>query len=173
MSSCSKPSVVLLALSSALLAAGGTQAATVNRYDYQSAAGVCQGALPAFAGTLRARPLAIGNEGASPAFVSCAMQGDDESNTRTTHRNFLRVGNTGTGALTINCTYVYGFGAGPAPTFLTRTVNLAAGASALVNVLPADLGVTDIEYGAQWSCSLPPGAVVYYSGRLYSEDIGG
>src|SRR5687768_17233327 len=65
------PLALLTMLSVTLLGVGTVQAATVERYDYQSAAGVCQGALPAFAGTLRARPLAIGNEGASPAFVTC------------------------------------------------------------------------------------------------------
>ena len=161
----------------AFAAAATTSAYAVERelYDYQSAAGACQGALPAFAGTLRARPLALGNEGAAPAFVTCAHQTDDRTSgiTQKTTRVFARVGNTGTGSVTINCTFVHGFGGGLTPTYVTRTATVSAGSSAFLIIDPTDIdaAATEIRY-AQWSCSLPPGAVVYYVSRYYTLDVG-
>jgi hypothetical protein len=48
-------------------------AAVENLQVQSSAAGLCQGALPVMDTALRKRPLAVVNEGESPAFVSCAF----------------------------------------------------------------------------------------------------
>ena len=169
----SLPAAVGIALLG-LAVAPASQAATIEHYDYQSAAGVCQGALPAFAGTLRARPLAVGNEGAAVAFVTCALRSDDRgASTARTARTAIRLGNTGaSGSVTINCTFVHGFGSpGVVPTYLTRSVVVAAGGSSFVEITPADLDATEVRY-AQWSCALPPNAVVYYVNRHYNLEIG-
>lgn len=148
------------------------QAATIAHYDYQAAAGVCQGALPAFAGTLRARPLAVGNEGSAPAFVTCALQTDDRiSSMAQTTRTAIRLGNVGaSGSVTINCTFVHGFGGGSA-SYITRSVTIQPGGAPFLEILPADVGGATIRY-VQWSCSLPPNAVVYYLNRYYDLEVG-
>jgi len=168
----SMPAAAGFALACAV-AVPASHAATVSHFDYQSAAGACQGALPAFAGTLRARPLALGNEGASPAFVTCALQSDDRPNAqaRTTDVQ-IRVGHVGTGdPVTINCTFVHGYGAGPLATYITRTTTLSAGDDAFLEITPDELGLPHIRY-AQWSCSLPPDAVVFYVTRHYDVEVG-
>ncbi len=63
-------------LGSALLASGIAQAGevvTANRTQYFNAPAHCQGALPNFEGSLRKRPLALQNEGATSAYVTCAI----------------------------------------------------------------------------------------------------
>ena len=173
-STCSAP--VALAIAIALVsAAGSTVAADVERYDYQSAAGACQGALPAFAGTLRARPLAIGNEGVTGAFVTCAQVTDEFNSESRTTNAILGLGNVGTSPVTIKCTFVHGRGGSsvPASYLPLMPMTLDPGQTGFFQIVPENIdpNMSRLRY-AQWSCSLPPGAVINYLGRHYVENVG-
>lgn len=167
------PAPSAAALASAVAWATTLNAATVVRHDYQSAAGVCQGALPAFAGTLRARPLGLGNEGDAAAFVTCAQQTDDATGNARTNKVHLRLGNAGATAVTINCTFVHGFGAGPPPVYVTRTVVVEPGGAPFLTIHPTNVDPSATQlFHAQWSCALPPGAAIRYTGRDYVMNVG-
>ncbi len=162
----------LLALSAALVA-GHAMAAMIERTDYQAAAGICQGALPVFSATLRARPLGILNEGSQTAFVTCALQGDNTV-ARGATALYLRVSN-GTGApATVSCTLVNGFGNSNSftPVYVPKTANLPANAGTGLVWEPADLGngSSTISF-PQFSCALPPGASIHYISRTYQEEV--
>ena len=154
---------------------GSATAATTSGYDYGPAAGNCQGALPAFAGTLRARPLAIGNEGTSNAFVSCGPDGSEPTLGKTISQFFVRIGNDAANAssITISCTFVHGYGSGPAPIYVTKSVTVAPGGFAGIALVPSDLGadITTLRY-PQVSCGLPAGGLISYTGVLYAYEIG-
>lgn len=68
--------VIASSLLGGLLAASlvpAAHAAVENLQIQSNASGLCQGALPAFEGNLRQRPLGVSNEGDSPAFVTCSF----------------------------------------------------------------------------------------------------
>lgn len=60
-------------LAPVLAVPGPANAADMVRTHSFNAPAHCQGALPNFEGNLRKRPLALHNEGASTAFVTCAV----------------------------------------------------------------------------------------------------
>lgn len=153
---------------------GGARAATQSSFDYGPAAGNCQGALPAFAGTLRARPLAIGNEGSTTAFVTCGPNGTDTSFGKVISRFLLKVGNAAAASdpVTISCTFVHGYGGGPVPVYVTKTATVAPGDSQFIDFFPSDLGTGVTLRYPQASCSLPPGALVHYTGVVFTYEIG-
>ena len=88
-----------------LALAAEADAVDVTRQEYPNAGAFCQGALPAFAGTLRTRPLAVVNEGSEPAFLTCSLSGGVDS-------RFLEVEavviNGGAATQTVSCTLVDG-----------------------------------------------------------------
>lgn len=160
-------------LAAALLVAhvATADAATAGRSTTQSAAGLCQGALPAFAGTLRARPLGLVNEGTSTAFVTCAQEAGNSG--VNTDEVFIRVANTANGSsvATIQCTFVEGFGDGFTHVWWPHSVTLTAHASAAITVSAYEMSMTSLT-NSQWSCALPPNTAIYYLGRSYSEEVG-
>lgn len=148
-------------------------AALSSRYDYQTAAGVCQGALPAFAGTLRARPLAIANEGSTTAFITCGLRGSEPGFNRTISRAFVTLGNGSATTSTVSCTWVHGFGTSSDTQFIPKSIQIDPGEMVFLSLRPTDL--TGAEPSLKWpqiSCQLPPGGIVYYTGVLYEEEIG-
>lgn len=61
-------------IGSLALATGAAKAAVVQKLQINQAVGaMCQGALPNYEGNFRKRPLAIANEGASSAFLTCGL----------------------------------------------------------------------------------------------------
>lgn len=155
-----------------LTAVPPADAAPSSRYDYQTAPGVCQGALPAFAGTLRARPLALANEGNATAFVTCGPRGTEPLYNQTISRAFVTVGNSTAATITISCTWVHGFANSSVTQFVPVSVSVEPGANVFVNLRPADLTGSQALKWPQVSCQLPPGGLVYYTGVLYEEEIG-
>lgn len=137
-----------------LLSSGPTSAATVITNEQLPASSACQGSLPQFAGTLRARPQAIANEGTVTAFVTCGANGGVPS--RKVSMYGLSVVNRGDSAQIATCTGVDGPLLVTAPrVYATRTFNLAAGARLLAFFLPESFGQTSI-VRVQFNCSLPP-----------------
>lgn len=140
-------------LAAAMLATIGV-AQAANETNELSSNGVshCQGALPSFEGAFRKRPLAIDNEGTSPAFLTCAFE--LRSTGALGHAVDVWFGNNTATAKTINCTGVQGY-------------NGASQAVAKSVVVPANtqdnLTWADADFTAgiggllAISCQLPPG----------------
>lgn len=152
------------------------QAVEVTRSDFQGASGLCKAATPAFAASVRHRPLGLANESASGIFVTCNWQGDDSQNTvRGARRVFVVVSNYGASAQDVTCTLVNGFQSGITllATYTSKTVNIAAGAGATIEWLPGDVpgSQTTIKLPAL-SCLLPGDSTLQYTGKEYNEDVG-
>lgn len=164
-----------LALSSALVSlvalAGSANAATVGDKVKQNGAGACQGALPAFAGTLRARPLALQNEGSSNAFASCALQANDESNLPNLAGIHLR--NNTAASVSVTCTLVNG-AINVSNEQLTKSTSVPANGG--INILwsPSELsGGAQTNFGlVNWSCNLPSGTGIGYVYYYFDREIG-
>lgn len=131
--------------------------------DFGSAVAACQGALPAYEGTLRKRPLAMQNEGAAPAFVNCAFPVEN-----LLWRFEVSLRSMSGSAASVSCTAVNGYDGGE-PRYATKTVVLAAdGSPASLIWRPADFGGADTFPIMQvsLSCVLPRGASL---GRTWTD----
>lgn len=84
------------------MGAPGIASAEITR---QNAAGMCQGALPAFDTQIRKRPLAIRNEGTQPAFVSCSLPATNGQMHSSVEIIFA---NSNAAPASVNCTVVTG-----------------------------------------------------------------
>lgn len=160
------------AVAAACVAGAASGGDMVNfRHTQEAPARSCQGALPQFAGTLRARPLALANEGDAPAFVTCGWHGVASGNARTFQYVLAAIGNAGTATAQVNCTFVHGFGGGPNTLYLSHSLTIEPGGWDEVQVssnqMPGNLMRT-----AQMSCSLPPGTLVGYLVNGYEESVG-
>lgn len=117
-----------LVLTAALSVPQSAHAASIVRVE-QNGAGACQGALPAFSGTLRARPLALQNEGADPAFVTCSLETQSVlSGGQSPQIQRVRVyfKNNGTAAVTFSCTLVDGQWDG-VPVYVVKSTTISQG----------------------------------------------
>lgn len=153
-------------------------ASTVPVVYASNPAGVCQGALPQFAGTLRARPLAIVNEGESTAFVTCALPhaeitaatGNEVAETAS--EVTLTVANTGTGNLTVSCSMVSGNGFGSSNSrSSTKSRQLGSNGSFELTWTSADVSNTAI-VAPNFSCQLPPGAAITRVSKTFLRNVG-
>jgi hypothetical protein len=167
-----KSSIALICVVPALLAAGlssNVHAAPIERVYHQNAAADCQGALPAFAGTLRARPLGLGNEGAAPAFVTCSFPTVGDGGV------FRRLStywtNNTAASITVNCTGVAGFQRGDTA-YMPKSVVVAPGAYAGIAWEAIDNGGIPLVAPASMSCSVPPGAVLMDMYIYFDVEIG-
>lgn len=88
------------------LIAGTANAVTVQRSTYTQASGACQGALPSYEGNFRKRPLAVANEGASSAYITCGVRNDE--NTAMISTVELYVTNRNAADVDVGCTMVDG-----------------------------------------------------------------
>jgi hypothetical protein len=151
-------------------------AVEVTRTDLQGASGLCKAALPAHAAAARYRPLGLGNESDANMFVSCNWQGDDSQNTaRGARRVFVVISNHGAVARSVSCTLVNGFqsGAGLYATYTPKSVDIAPGAGATLEWVPADIaGAPATILLPAVSCALPPLSTLQYTGKVYNEDVG-
>lgn len=156
--------------------ASSAMAVQIARQDFQGAVGMCKPALPAYAANLRNRPLGMANESDSAVFLTCNWQGDDTQNgTRGARRVFVVVSNTSAADQVVACTLVNGFqsGALTVATYTPKTATIAAGASATIEWVPADIaGAPDQIKLPALSCNLPGGTTLQYTGKQYNEDVG-
>lgn len=152
------------------LLAGGESAA-IGRMDVQNATGHCQAALPVFDGQIRKRPLAIVNEGTSPAFVTCSLVGDYAAMNNTVLFQAL-VRNLGAATATINCTMIAGidYAEGPAPAYAPQSIDVGAASQGLFSWFPPEAG--GIQGTMNLSCLLPPGTAINLTLRGYDEVVG-
>lgn len=144
----------------------------VIRQDIQNAAGNCQAALPVFDGQIRKRPLAIGNEGTGPAFVSCSLVGDYSAMANTILTQVI-VRNRGSETQSIACSMVAGFehGAAPAPLYVARSIELAPGAEGIISWNVGDNGEELLPGPINFSCLLPAATVINLTLRAYDEVV--
>lgn len=155
----------------AAFAAGDASAAPVNRDYLSHGTASCQSALPVFDGNIRKRPLALGNEGASTAFVTCDT--DSINNGATGHSQVaIFLGNrAGAVDVQVNCTLVDG--AFVASGFFPKTSNeMGAGGSGLIVWTAADDNGGNNFIAPAISCGLPAGVDIQLVQFIYPEEIG-
>lgn len=172
-SSCLKLSACLAYALPVVVAAGlaaPAHAATIERIYQQNAASTCQGALPAFAGTLRARPLGVGNEGAAPTFLTCSFTREGPFDQPVT-RVSLHFTNNADAAVTINCTGVFGQQRDET-VYLPKSVVVEPGEFGNIAWSAVDNDGNDLPGPGNSSCSLPPGAVMLDTFNYFDVEIG-
>lgn len=130
------------------------------------AAGACQSALPVFDGVVRKRPLAVQNEGTTPAFITCGLEGKFGA---VVSSSVILVGlvNNSASSATVNCTLVDGREGLSDPVYRPKSVMLPANTqlAELVWANADNEGVNFI-YPAI-SCSLPPGTGIKAVGQAF------
>ena len=115
--------------------------------------GNCQAALPAYEGQTRKRPLALVNEGAATAFVTCAMTTEEVSinvNSFTTE-----ISNLGATDATVTCTAVVGDELGSAR-YIVKSLSLAPATEGELSWGLSDNGGLLFNKSIALSCALPP-----------------
>lgn len=151
---------LIAAGSVALMACSLVTAGTLPRINYKTAATDCQGALPRFAGTLRARPLGIQNEGDAAAFVTCGFTGQTGIAAELRSILVTYVENPGPHPITVTCTLVVNRDVHGPAIYLPRSVNLPSGEKGSVG-WGSNEGIPAVMLEKiQMSCLLPPGGLL-------------
>lgn len=152
-------------IATATAAALLTAAPAARANDWSNAIDVCQGALPAFESSLRKRPLAIANEGSTPAYVSCSLRaplGNLDGGGEDVTQIILLLTNRGSGAQSVSCTLVDGVAA-PFPSFpavyLPKTLEVQPNAFGVINWFAFETTAGRFRL-PNLSCALPPGAEI-------------
>lgn len=173
--STTKAIIAGLGLTLGAFAAGAVE---VNRFDYQSAVGVCNGETSSFSGNLRFRPLSVDNIGTTDQFINCGLQGDDSAGVagRGSQNVAVHIQNANTTSRAINCILINGFRSTPTVVFATYTAKsttVAAGGGVNVFWVPGDISPAPAEiYLPQFQCQLPGGTGLNYVFKNYLEDVG-
>lgn len=115
----------------------------------------CQPALPAFDGAFRKRPLAMQNESAAAAFLTCGTGSIRSLETRTTIVQLLLI-NLGASAVAVSCTLVDGVGGLVTPIYVTKLVAVPGGGGATPITWSAAADNNDVRFMMPVvSCNLP------------------
>lgn len=138
------------------------------RSEVQNASGTCQGALPVFDTQLRKRPLALNNEGADPAFVSCSLPASTYTVAGSAKTGALVVyfsNNTNVGT-SVSCTFVDGARVVGNVGFFTKSVAVPSNSFAFIvwDSVPDNGGVPYSAF-SNLSCLLQPGTEISLLGR--------
>lgn len=138
--------------------------------DVANASGPCNGALPAYEGALRKRPLAIRNEGGSDAFVSCSLQSDGGQNPGYDDVVIYLV-NRNASSVAVDCTLVSGGVAeiGFEPTYHPQTLGIPANAAGGMLWRATDFELETFHYTVNATCKLPPGVEIARMGGTYES----
>lgn len=155
--------ILVFAAALSLVPLGQATAVEVTSTDFGSAVAACQGALPAYEGTLRKRPLAMQNEGTAPAFISCAFPVEN-----LLWRFEVALRSFDATEVTVTCTVVNGYDAG-VTVYATKTAVLpASGVPQIMSWVPADFGASGSFPSMQvaMTCALPRGASL---GRTWTD----
>lgn len=161
-----------MAVLAGTLAGGEASAATVSRDYLSHGTASCQAALPVFDGNIRKRPVALGNEGTSTAFVTC----DTDS------INDFPSGHTGVGVYfnnraaaagtVVNCTLVDGaFVANESFPKASNAMAVGPAAGVITWSAAAD-NEGDNFVAPAISCALPPGVDIALVQFIYPEEVG-
>lgn len=171
-------SVSLLALAAGVLASGPAQGATVARQFVSHAAGTCQGALPVFETAIRKRPLAVKNEGTTPAFITCSYtsQGSDAGSSPRNPTNVqVYFRNTSGTNQTLSCTGVSGYdNTVPVAQYIVKSTELGPFLGTL-NWNAADFAGAPAVFPNglfSISCALAPGVSIQESIVVFVEEVG-
>lgn len=169
-------SIITLGVATAFLgtlaAASTVNAATVTRSVYTQASGACQGALPNYENNFRKRPLAVANEGATDAFVTCGVR-----NTENTAKNAveLYVTNRNAADVDVKCTLVDGAFDSTIlfATYYPQTVTATAGVDSGFSWGPAsNPAITFQTPFQQISCDVPAQVEVNQVYSSVDENVG-
>ena len=145
-------------------------AATILRNEYTQPTASCQGAVPAHEGKLRKRPLAIANESAETAFVSCGLTMSQGESPNGSYYVYVVLTNRGAVSATVNCTLVEGY-AGFGSRYHPKSVTLEPGETDDTFAWSwADNNFMALAYPAI-SCALPPGVEINGVVRQFNETV--
>lgn len=138
--------------------------------EVANATGPCNGALPAYEGALRKRPLGLVNEGDRNAFVSCSLQSDSGENPGFDLVVFYFVNRNASSAV-VDCTMVSGGAVevGFEPTYHPKTLGIPANAAGTMLWEAADYDLPTFHYSINASCNLPPGVEMARMGGTYES----
>lgn len=159
------PAPFLLAASIAAATLAGGDAGAVIRYDQFKPSDRCDAALPGFAQSLRARPLATVNEGSADVFITCGY-GGRLWGTRTRSDILLRLYNFGGTDVETSCTLVDDH---TQDTYLTKTRIISAGSTTAFDFFDDDNGGVLFNM-VSVSCRLPPQVGIIEMGEVYEAD---
>jgi hypothetical protein len=159
-----------LALASAATA---VEAAVIERQEVRMSTDVCQPALPAFDGNIRKRPLAMQNEGDSPAFVTCAFGGvfNGVPSQKTISVGFT---NNTSAEITVHCTLADAQAGVIDPEYFPKSIAVPPDNAPVTLLLWSavnDNGGVRFTYPSV-SCVLPPGTGVVNTLHTFDEEIG-
>lgn len=170
------PMLLGATLATAALALPSTgNAATIPSKWKSNAAGVCQSAFSSGAGAvIRARPLAVQNEGAANAFVTCSLPYNDEGpeQPNTFGGMGARLVNNTPTPVVVSCTLVSGTSAASA-NYVVKETNIAANSANTMFFDTVDLpGAPATILAPNISCSLPSGTGIIYVYYYFDRQIG-
>lgn len=160
--------IALLATCDAAHGAGRTGGGEAVASDVVNAGGACGPSLPAYDSSLRRRPLAFANEGASAAFLSCSLQ----TNALVNMGYFdaiAAVRNRGANAATVSCTLVGGGDSlviGGSVIYMPQTQQVPAGGTGEFHWVAAGK-VEHFGTLLNLSCRLDPGIELTTLGGAY------
>lgn len=141
-------------------------AGTAEDTQIVMAAGTCQSALPVFDGVVRKRPLAVQNEGTTPTFITCGLEGKFGA-VESSSLIFVGLVNNSASSATVNCTLVDGRNSLSDPVYRPKSVMLPANAPIVeLSWTSADNEGANFIYPAI-SCSLPPGTGIKAVGQSF------
>lgn len=144
--------VFLTAIATAALAPLGASAIDLLNTPITNAAGNCQTAMPVYDTDVRKRPLAVVNEGTTSAYITCSLTTDLGSLGVISYGT--KLSNEGSSSKTINCTAVTG--EETSAQYYPKSVNIPAGAQAVLEWTALDNGGLVFEHPVSLSCLLPP-----------------
>lgn len=169
------PGVVAIAALLLSAYAAPAASATVQALYRSSAAGICQSSYPATAGALmRARPLALQNEGSSTGFVTCAFPTFGVGEGPGWPGLGLVFVNLTESSVAVTCTLVSGFTRDGPVDYLPKTAVVPAGSvDTFMMFLPTELpGQPATIPSPNISCALPPNVGIQYLWYYGDRQVG-
>lgn len=155
----------------AAFVASDASAATTERDYFSHGTASCQSALPVFDGNIRKRPMALGNEGAATAFVTCDTDSIDNFGGGHSGIAVYVRNRAGAAGVQVNCTLVDGVFT--ASTFHPKTSPaMEAGEVSLIEWTAADDNGGINFVAPAISCGLPAGVDIPAVEFIYPEEIG-
>lgn len=137
----------------------GLSEANAVEYETVEAVGVCQSALPVHDANVRKRPLAIANEGATTAFVSCSLQ--TPIGAGGVSDIALSLKNRSSVSAQVTCTFVEGAHFDEELNFFfPKSVTVSAGSYTWMNWNYTFDNSGQVLFGARFNCALPPGVEI-------------
>jgi hypothetical protein len=140
----------------------------------QNGTGACQITLSVYESVVRRRPLAIQNEGSTPAFVTCSPVSLQGAGANDVEGYTVRVVNRGSSLVNVSCTAVIGSDgvASPAPVYSVKSANVGGGSSAIIAWRTLDTTGYSTAVPFNFQCNLQPGIGISIIEINQNLDIG-